>query len=1483
MYSVVDVRVKGSIGDFSLVRHYSSADETWRVRSTDPKSEPFGSPHVVSAGGSQIQVLRWWHSLYSFVQVRYRQCRPQQIEEGTCDPSVPYYLVRDTSGRKHEFSYCEPQAPDFTCMTVNEADPELKLFVDGGFALYTPEGRYHYRMQTGDTYLLSYVEDAQYNEAGACQGADAGPLGCRRRVTLSYLVPPVCQGTTVDSNVLFVDEAVTGSGARLKFNYERIPRRGGGAGEYECVLLSVSLKGTDSAPAQSVVSYEYMEGTSGLLSAAYRPETRTRTSYEYTLSGQRAWVVREDGKLITQQFLDPERGHLLQDSGPDRNYVVTAENNRVGTAVDVCHPGVFGPESLSDQVTSSCKPTQWQYFKDFQATSGDGSGGTVKLNRDFLLSHYDKQGPLLTKANVSCEPTAGNCTGLPAAGWEWQIGKLIYDGNRKRDVPKAERDSNAGWKAYVHRIPLDAAGNQDYMAPPELTTIYSGAVDNMGAGALLTQRYVYEYGGAARPASQRANEQLVKHVKVETVLPGTTGRTESVTTVRYDPYTNRVMAVIQEGNTWGFQNGVWQAVPRTIGTFYFTARTCGEGANQPDTLGRVLESHGPCLVNADQTDCSGTGTVPIVQYEYYPASASANRANRLKRKTVFTNNTGVSCNGALGLTTTYDSYDARGNVLANTDPNGLQTMYVYEGERLVESSVLGVTTRYGFDDGATHGDYVLRPEGYYEVLCFRTGTPTSACAGGTLTDKLQWKAKSAFADGRTWTEKVSYTYRAGALASETYLDASGTVRRTRRYETDPLGRMTFEAWGSGAGSYASTAFFDAEGNRKGLGLPYVTAEGTSMPPPFCGGPGSSTSVNSLFCTQFIYDRLNRLSGLVEYPASESLSSKTYIGYDKQGNVERVKTGCPEFSIYGDGSTCAQPEMRYQHDDFGNLVSVTAPWTDNGSGGAGTTHFEYDAVGNLVRKQTPAMAAGSNPAWLEYTYDSLSRLKEVRQVSSVGSELLYSLAYDISAVPPANCPATQTSRTLGRLQVRTDSFGDSWYKYDAWGRVEAIYRRRAGAGEPRTLACGELHTNDTPNSRFTYSPDGKLIAETYPHGRVVRYRYYFAGSGQEDRVQSIEVDTYGVDEVTGAMTTTSRTLLRNAQWEPFGGLRAYEVVTPLAAAGQDVVSIEYLLGGDNTPAAACNASRPGTGDTSGHLRALWVSGASLSSPEASRSGNIFRRTYSWKGDQLSREDTCVLDTSAAKPQSVLYTYDERLRLKDVSRPSQQFSTRGGTVGKRSYTYDRRGNRLADSGRAGETEDCWDFQLTSGPGSHVDWLMERKSWGTRCSAPMQNVCPGPSLYGHAFSYDRDGRVTRKAWPADSSGTSYSLDFMFDESIDPNAPNHAAVGMVYRSVSVGGSVYEYFYDANGRRRLKRYPTGEEDEFFYDRDKLLEDRGNSTVQTGTPDAYTLDEYLWLDGRPVALIKSKFDASWSRQSDLMGDCRRNGESAPGLIHCPRE
>ena len=105
------------------------------------------------------------------------------------------------------------------------------------------------------------------------------------------------------------------------------------------------------------------------------------------------------------------------------------------------------------------------------------------------------------------------------------------------------------------------------------------------------------------------------------------------------------------------------------------------------------------------------------------------------------------------------------------------------------------------------------------------------------------------------------------------------------------------------------------------------------------------------------------------------------------------------------------------------------------------------------------------------------------------------------------------------------------------------------------------------------------------------------------------------------------------------------------------------------------------------------------------------------------------------------------------------------------------------------------------------------------------------------------------------------------------HGALDTVFKGVGVNGMAYDYFYDAQNRRRLKVYPLGPTDEFFYDMGhQMLVDQGNDS--SATPSFYPDDDYIWLAGRPVVLIRGKLDTSWTRQADSTGDCTRNGEPA---------
>ena len=127
---------------------------------------------------------------------------------------------------------------------------------------------------------------------------------------------------------------------------------------------------------------------------------------------------------------------------------------------------------------------------------------------------------------------------------------------------------------------------------------------------------------------------------------------------------------------------------------------------------------------------------------------------------------------------------------------------------------------------------------------------------------------------------------------------------------------------------------------------------------------------------------------------------------------------------------------------------------------------------------------------------------------------------------------------------------------------------------------------------------------------------------------------------------------------------------------------------------------------------------------------------------------------------------------------------------------------------------------------------------------------SWYRRKFGSDNDGRMTsvvETALPDGSRGRSIKM-----------APDQG-FGGVYRSMNLNrGAVYHYFYDANGRRRLKMYPTGRSDEFFYDGDRMIEDQG--LVSSYDRGGHTYDQYIGLGSIPVAVVKQAFTESGVRQ-----------------------
>lgn len=1403
---------------------------------TERLGRPFG-PH--RSGGS----LNWWHNFYSSVY----KASPGEIDLN----------IRDVDGYLNKMVLSSKSAPSGKWYeNGNNAGSRDRLWQDtsdGGWPqefVYFREGsgRYVYDSVWVDSqldagyrhYFLSRIEDSQYAPDGGVEVPRA-LLEYAQPMTLDAGVPVelgCIEGAPgSDPGVPYLRTVTTRDGAKVHFYYTKV--KGTADGKLVCVLSYITLEDSSDGGVseQRLVEYSYAANSNELTAAVY-PQSGQSREYAYSRSGSNAtFNVYSNGVLSSKHTWDTTDLDVHHDEAGGHDYVITRLANDVAER-DACSVARNG----SNQVTSE--------FADSLVGLGTGAAGATTFTNRFVSGPAEdsEQTWRLHLRKERCDGTS--CPGLIPGTERWEYECSIADGTSPPALPKAHKDLRDVWTLYSHARPdagVAAAQGVPLQHIKELRTITEGADSLSGTGSLAQLRYGYTYGGAGQPL--RAFEQLLERKETASVLAPTgesdpNARTQYV----YDSVTNRLNATFRTGWTQvRDSSGNWQVQKRRVAVFNFRATQCG-GVGPEDPEGRVLEVHGPCLVDASVadvstlTDCPSTTPFPVMKYEYWPRTDVENRRNKLKKESVFPG----GCGGSTSLDTQYLEYDVFGNATRIQDSNGVIVTREFNQDLLAKQSVVDgattTTTELIYDQGRLKA--IKHPQGNHDVFCYRSGT-TSGCSGGTLTKLLQWRATAADASGSSWSERVDYTYWPDeTLKSETFQTWTGSTAQTRRvktYAADARKHPTYEGMGTSPSPVQTARVFDSNGNLTGLGFP------SNAPPSVCGGVNPDGSPVSTLCTAMGYDRLNRLTKVDEFPTSSS-NQRTCFTHDVQNNVTSVRAGCAVASGSNDCSTCSAsvPASTYGYDDFGNLVTVSLPHTSDGAGGAGVTRYAYDARGQVTAKETPAMRDAWE--WLSYEYDLLGRiLRSVRHYNTpaTGAENLFALSYDVNdsgdatSVPPSSCP--QPTKTAGRLRYRHDSFGRTWYQYDAFGRVAGEIRLREGE-----TSCSSGTVNAHPHTFYTYTANGNIETVTYPHGRVVTYVY---GSGAKlNRTQAIDVRLFGT---TGYTDTR---VIEGVAWEPYGGLRGYQMNHSVTSNNS---AMEFMVG-DNTSVepSACPTAVPNlsSGDMTGRLRSLRVSSGSFS--PGSGSGDIYQRGYTWTGDQVARLDTCLL--GATTPRTETYAYDRTLRLVGAGRPTGNFEATGGAFESRTYQYDGRGNRTQLE------EDGFIYDLPAGTAPAVDQLT---GWGSSASG---------SLLKYTLSHDEDGRVTQKRWAATMSGGSvYTLGFEYGQTVG------VATETVFRAVNVNGAYYNYFYDALGRRRLKSNPYGTTDEYFHSvSNRMLTDRGNNGLATPIGH-FTLDDYVWLAGRPVALVRGKFSAAWARQPDGTGDCSRDGEPVACGVYFP--
>jgi len=345
-----------------------------------------------------------------------------------------------------------------------------------------------------------------------------------------------------------------------------------------------------------------------------------------------------------------------------------------------------------------------------------------------------------------------------------------------------------------------------------------------------------------------------------------------------------------------------------------------------NSFGRMLTVKGP------RTDVNSTTT-----YTYYTCT------------------TGYQCGelhtvtDAVGNVTTYNTYNANGQPLTITDPNGVVTTLTYDGrQRLTSRQVGSETTSFSYH-------------------------PTGLLKKVTLPDSsyIQYSYDGAhrltqISDGAG--NSIQYTLDAmGNRTAEKVYDPSSVLHRTHTRAYNSLNDLYQDINAAGTSTVTTTFGYDDNANQTSIAAPL-----------------NRNTTNA-------YDALNRLTRITD-PANGS----TYFSYDPADDLTSVKdprnlTTNYGYNSFGDLTTQVSPDTgttTNTYDSGGSLATstdargaistyaydalnrVTSIGYQSGGVADQTLVFSYDAGTNGKGRLTSASDANHALSW---TYDGLGRV------------------------------------------------------------------------------------------------------------------------------------------------------------------------------------------------------------------------------------------------------------------------------------------------------------------------------------------------------------------------------------------------------------------------------------------------------------------------------------------------------------------------------
>ena len=298
-----------------------------------------------------------------------------------------------------------------------------------------------------------------------------------------------------------------------------------------------------------------------------------------------------------------------------------------------------------------------------------------------------------------------------------------------------------------------------------------------------------------------------------------------------------------------------------------------------NSYGQVLTAKGP------RTDLNSTTT-----YTYYTCTTGT-QCGELETST-----------DALGHVTTFNTYNAHGQPLTITDPNGVVTTLTYDLRQRLLSREVGTETT----------GYTYWPTGLLETATLPdSSTITYTYDGAHRLTRITDSAGNY----------INYTLDAlGNRTADNTYDPTSTLRRAHTRVFNTLSQLYQDINAAGTATVTTTLAYGAQGNQ------------TSIDAPLSRNTGKT------------FDALNRLGQI-----TDPNSGITQLSYDANDNLASVKdplnlTTTYTHNGFGDVTQLVSPDTGTRlstYDSGGNLKTAT-----DARGAVGT--YSYDALNRVTQ-------------------------------------------------------------------------------------------------------------------------------------------------------------------------------------------------------------------------------------------------------------------------------------------------------------------------------------------------------------------------------------------------------------------------------------------------------------------------------------------------------------------------------------------------------